>query len=96
MKPIHRDTRGEMQAGHWAAIIVSVAFVLILGYVLIAPLSAQSYVASNNASTGNASRNSLAGANKALLPLGPLMFILSVVICAVVAILYVLKEMSGG
>lgn len=82
---LHADTEG-FSAGSIVGFIVAGMIALLVGYILIPVVANQEYIASKNAST-----IAIPGAS-GLLPLGPLMFILSAVVISVVLVLVVLKE----
>ena len=87
-----RDSSGALSAGHLVGIAVAIMIALLVGYILIPVVSNAEFVASKNISTvGNATRTGIPGAS-GLLPLGPIMFILTVVVIAVVGVLIALKE----
>lgn len=73
-------------AGHLVGLAVAAMIALLVGYILIPVVANQEFIASKNSST-----TAIPGAS-GLLPLGPLMFILTVVVIAVVAVLVALKE----
>ncbi len=85
----HGELRADtnaFSASLFVGVLVASMIAILVGYILIPVVSNQEYLASKNSST-----TAIPGAT-GLLPLGPLMFILAVVVLAVVAVLYVLKQ----
>ena len=88
---LRTDAHG-FSTGAVVGVLVGGMIAILIGYILVPVIAAQEYVAAHNLSTvGNATRTGVPGAS-GLLPLGPLMFILTVVVVPVVLVLYILHQ----
>ncbi len=72
-------------------VLVGGMIAILVGYILIPIVANSEYLVSKNVTTvGNATRSGIAGAS-GLIPLGPLLFILTVIVVPVVLVLYLVK-----